>query len=97
MAAPLGNQNYNTGKRWRDAINRALESRSRSEGIQALELLAEKLLVKCDEGDLQALKELGDRVDGKAMQSMELGGPNGGPLQFAEVKRTVVDPRDTDS
>ena len=37
--------------------------------------LAEKLLSACDAGDLAALKELGDRLDGKANQS--ISGPDG--------------------
>lgn len=95
--AQPGNQNAANGKKWRAAIDRALAERSRIAQKEALDLLAEKLLAKCDEGDLQALKELGDRVDGKAGQSMEIGGLGGGPLQFQEVVRKVVDPRDSDA
>jgi hypothetical protein len=51
-----------------------LAERSRIAQKEALDLLAERLLSKCDEGDLQALKELGDRVDGRANQAVELGG-----------------------
>lgn len=69
--APVGNQNAAKGKRWADAIDRALAARSKVEGIQALDALAEKLLTLADEGDLGALKELGDRLDGKAAQSIE--------------------------
>ena len=75
MAAPLGNQNAVKGKRWAQAIERALERRSRREQIDALDRLAEKLLSVCDAGDLAALKELGDRLDGKANQS--ISGPDG--------------------
>jgi hypothetical protein len=69
--APLGNQNAVKGKRWADAIDRALAKRCKGDGIKALDELAEKLLQKCDEADLPALKELGDRIDGKAMQAVE--------------------------
>lgn len=67
-----GNQNAANGKRWQAAILRALEARSRIAQKEALDLLAEKLLSKCDEADLQALKELGDRVDGKPSQEMDV-------------------------
>ncbi len=56
------------GKRWLQAINRALDKRSKAAGIEALDALAEKLLAACDAGDLGALKELGDRLDGRPAQ-----------------------------
>lgn len=78
MAAPKGNQNAVKGNRWADAINRALEKRSRVAQVEAIDELAERLLEKCDEGDMTALKELGDRLDGKAHQS--ISGPGGGNI-----------------
>ena len=77
MAAAIGNQYAAKSKRWSMAIERALEKRSRVAQVEALDDLAEKLLAKCDEGDLTALKELGDRLDGKPTQSTELSGPDG--------------------
>lgn len=62
----VGNQNARKGRVWTQAIERALEKRSRADQIEALDVLAEKLLAKCDEGDLGALRELGDRLEGKA-------------------------------
>lgn len=91
MAAPLGNQNGIKGTRWRDAIDRALGMRSRREGIEALDALAEKLLSLADQGDLGALKELGDRLDGKAPQAIT--GAEGGPLQIQTIERRIVDPQ----
>ena len=76
MAAPKGNQNAAKAKVWTAAIERALDKRGLSR-IEALSNLAEKLLIKCDEGDMSALKELGDRLEGKAMQSMEVSGDYG--------------------
>lgn len=84
MGAPLGNQNNVKGGRWKAAIDRALEKRSRAKQIEALDELAEKLLAACDSGDLQALKELGDRLDGKATQAIT--GAGGGPLVVEIVK-----------
>jgi hypothetical protein len=69
MGAPVGNQNAARAKLWTAAIMRALEARSsRLEQKNALDALAEKLLQQCDEGDMTALKELGDRIEGKAAQ-----------------------------
>lgn len=77
---PLG---PNIHKPWRDAINRALARRASGEGHpQALERLASKLLDACETGDLGALKELGDRQDGKpAQQQIHTGDEAGGPVK----------------
>ena len=68
--APQGNQNAAKAKVWTAAIQRALAERSRLSQKEALDALAEKLLAKCEEGDLTALKELGDRLEGKAAQTL---------------------------
>ena len=46
--------------------------------VEALDVLAETLLTKCDEGDVTALKELGDRLEGKPAQAIT--GADGGDL-----------------
>lgn len=90
MAAPQGNQNAAKAKVWSAAIQRALDKRGVSR-IEALDALAEKLLGKCDEGDLGALKELGDRLDGKPAQAVTLGGDADQPLETRVTVR-YVDP-----
>ena len=95
MGAPLGNQNYLKGRRWRDAIDRALAKRSAASGIESLDELAEKLLTLADEGDLQAMKELGDRLDGKPSQALDLGSDPDRPL-VQKIVREIVRPPNTD-
>lgn len=77
MAAPKGNKNAAKAKVWTAAIERALDKRGTSR-IKALDALAEKLLVLADSGDLAALKELGDRLEGKPAQAIT--GPEGREL-----------------
>jgi hypothetical protein len=77
MGAPVGNQNASKAKVWSAAINRALEKRGVSRA-EALDALAGKLLDLADGGDLAALRELGDRLEGKAAQTIQ--GPEGEPL-----------------
>lgn len=69
-------------RRWSAAIERALDKRAGGDGQSHKELdkLAEKLLANCDTGDLAALKELGDRLDGKPKQQMELTGDKNNPI-----------------
>lgn len=96
MAAPQGNQFAVKAKRWSQAIDRALAARSRKDQIDALDQLAEKLLAKCDEGDMTALKELGDRLEGKAAQAVTVLGDEDQPLVHKLV-REIVRPNNTGS
>lgn len=74
MGAPIGNKNAVKNKPWAEALNRALLA----EDGKKLRSLAEKLIAKAEEGDVTALKEIGDRMDGKPNQSVS--GPDGEPL-----------------
>ena len=89
MAAPLGNQNAAKAKMWSAAINRALEKRAGGDKIKALDALAEKLLAACESGDLPALKELGDRLEGKPGQSIDLGSDPDRPV-LQKIVREIV-------
>lgn len=84
MAAPLGNKNAVKNKPWSDAINRALLA----ENGRKLRLLADKLIERALEGDIPALKEVGDRMEGKAAQA--LCGPDGGAIQIEKIERVIV-------
>ncbi len=74
MGAPVGNQNAAKAKVWHAAIMRALKKRSKTDQLEALDDIADKLIEACATGDLPALKELGDRLDGKASQPLEHSG-----------------------
>ena len=66
--APKGNNNSNKDNRlWRNTIQRAIKQGD----PDRLRRIAEKLLDKAEEGDLGALKELGDRIDGKTTQQVD--------------------------
>lgn len=84
MGAPIGNKNAAKAKVWHGAIVRALERRTaaRADGKLEIDVLAEKLLDAIGTGDLPALKELGDRLDGKPAQMLiHNGDEDGGPVQ----------------
>ena len=42
--------------------------------------IAEKLMDMAEEGDMAAIREMGDRVDGKPAQQIIASGPNGGAI-----------------
>lgn len=54
-------------KPWRDALDRAI---AQSDG-QKLRKMADALIKRALQGDVPALKEIGDRLDGKAIQQVE--------------------------
>jgi len=80
--APKGNDNASKGSMWARAINKALANRSKTDAFGEMVELAEQLLVKCSDGDLGALKELGDRQDGKPAQSITHAGDKDNPLEM---------------
>jgi hypothetical protein len=71
MGAPVGNQNGAKGRQWSEAVKRAIRAKYGKEWDEALQDLASKLVDAADGGDLQALKEVGDRLDGKPNQTVD--------------------------
>lgn len=78
MAAAQGNQYAAKAKQWQMAIERALDKRGAADRREALDELAGVLLNKAAEGDMAALKEIGDRLDGKPAQT--IAGDSDAPL-----------------
>lgn len=91
MGAPVGNRNAANARLWKAAIERALERRGGGDKVRALDDLAEKLLKNCDEGELGALRELGDRLDGKPAQTIQ-GDPENPLHLIGRIERCIVDP-----
>jgi hypothetical protein len=81
VGAPLGNQNAAKGRLFKSAVAAALQEKSRVDQKDALQSIANKLIELASSGDLQAIKEIADRLDGKPKQQTELSGPDGGPVE----------------
>jgi hypothetical protein len=93
MGAPVGNQNSCSDNRlWANTIRRAIAQSD----PERLRRIAEALLNKAEEGDLQAMKELGDRVDGKPAQSIAVGNEPGQEF-VTKIVREIVHAHDPDS
>jgi|ERR1041384_4839141 hypothetical protein len=96
MAAPggqPGNQNGKNKKIWSDAIKRALEKIQAgygTEGVKMLDVAAEALVRKAIEGDVTALKELGDRIEGKAVQPTSHVDDDGNTIPIAVAIQFVT-------
>jgi len=86
VGAPIGNTNSSKEKRiWGNIIRKL----AIQEDYKRLHAMAEKLYEKAAEGDLGAIKEVGDRLDGKAIATTELTGLDGSDLPLSIGLRFV--------
>lgn len=72
-------------KLWTDAIRIAALEAFEGGDVKKLRKAAEKLVELALNGDIAALKEMGDRLEGKPTQRVEATGEGGGPIQTEEV------------
>lgn len=72
MAKAIGGQPGNTNavknRPWRQALDRAIKRDTRG----LLDKAAEEVLLAASTGDMAAIKELGDRLDGRPRQAVEV-------------------------
>jgi hypothetical protein len=78
--APVGNTNAVKPKVWSDALRKAIVQG------QNLDLLAHALVEKALAGDITALKELGDRLEGKATQQVDQKTEHSGEVTYTWKK-----------
>jgi hypothetical protein len=73
-----GNNNAAKGKRWFEAIDKALkqytDKKRHIEAGQALDRIAKLVVREALDGSFWAIEEIGDRLDGKAAQSINITG-----------------------
>lgn len=95
MAAPKhpNPPGWKSEKPWRDAIMIAVKREvARGANARRLSALADKLVAVALEGDIGALKEIGDRLDGKPTQGVNFAGQ----LEVGRIEREIIDAADTD-
>ena len=91
VGAPFGNTNSNKNNRiWANTIRKL----AIQEDYKRIHVIAEKLFEKAAEGDLGAMKEVGDRLDGKAIATQELTGADGKDLPIG-IGISFVKPDDS--
>jgi len=56
-----------------------MELAAAGENMMALREIAKVHIAKCKEGDMRAIKELGDRLDGRPAQILDLSDPDSNP------------------
>ncbi len=72
MAAPVGNKNAAKAKVWEQALKRALARLSNESVDKGLDLIADQVVSAAVSGDMVAIKEVAERMDGKAVATTEL-------------------------
>ena len=82
--APIGNKNAAKPNRlWGDAIRRAIAQND----SEKLRKAADALVKAAENGDVAALRELGDRLDGKAPQQITVSGDADEPLRIVHESK----------
>jgi hypothetical protein len=83
-------------KAWRDALRIAVlrdvdwDEKPKTK----LDELANSLIDAAKGGDISALKELGDRLDGKPSQALVGGDEDDNPIRtITEIRTTIIDPK----
>lgn len=65
---------------WSGMIKEAMEE-SYGDNKTIKELMAKSLVKEGLKGNVQAMKEIGDRLEGRPKQSLEMGGIDGKPIE----------------
>lgn len=92
--APLGNKNAAKAKRWQDALNKALARFETEDGKikagEALDKIAETVVMQALAGSKDAWQEIGNRLDGKVPQAI-VGDDSADPISIREILIRGVD------
>jgi hypothetical protein len=75
VGAPIGNKNATKNKPFLDAMRRAL-----AQNPQKIGRIVDKVLDQAEAGEAWAVKEVADRLDGKAVQATTLEDADGNSI-----------------
>ena len=84
--APLGNDNRAKGKMFYDALRKALV-----QNPHRLDKITDTLITAAEAGEAWAVKEIMDRMDGKAVQVTQMENADGTPL-LAGIQVSFIKP-----
>jgi hypothetical protein len=88
MAAPIGNTNAVKGKMFYDKLRKRL-----TQEPHRLERIVNELITQAEQGEAWAVKEVIDRLDGKAVQTTEMQNSDGTPI-LSGIQVMFVKPND---
>jgi len=81
---PSGGQIGNTNQQVRGAFA-AMLRRKVTQNPKKLEAIVDNLLTLAEAGESWAVRELSDRLDGKAIAAVEMSGPDGNPIEVEQA------------
>lgn len=87
MAAPIGNTNAIKGKMFYDKLRKRL-----TQEPHRLERIVNELITQAEQGESWAVKEVIDRLDGKAVQTTEMQNSDGTPI-LSGIQVMFVNPQ----
>lgn len=82
-----GNQNGKKNKMFYDRIQKHL-----IQNPHKLEKIVETLVQEAQNGEPWAVKEIMDRVDGKAVQATEISGTDGNAIEISQIEFVIKRP-----
>ena len=88
VGAPIGNQNGKKGKLFYNQLRKALVQ----EDSRKLRTIADRLVDAAEQGEPWAIKEVIDRVDGKAVQATEISGVDGEAIELKQIEFIIKRP-----
>jgi hypothetical protein len=88
VGAPIGNNNNKKGKLFYNQLRVALVQ----EDSRKLRTIAQKLVDAAEQGEPWAIKEVIDRVDGKAVQATEISGVDGEAIELKQIEFIIKRP-----
>jgi len=75
-------------KPYREALR--MELAAAGDNMKKLREIAKVHIARCEAGDMQAIKELADRLDGRPAQILDHSGPEGRPIERIVVEIVPV-------
>lgn len=85
MGAPLGNKNNTKNQYWSDALRKHI-----AQNPTELAEAAQALFNKAKDGDVAAIREIGDRLEGKPAQ-MIIGDSDNPLTLINRIERVLID------
>ena len=89
MGAPIGARNRSAQKPWEDVVKRAVLA---GDG-KKLRAMADKVIDMAIEGDIQAIKEIAQRLDGMPRQQVAIEGELGLNMKLADILVSLASPK----
>lgn len=80
---------------WRDAVRKAahelrdIGNDGKPKKVKALSLMARSLVKRGLDGDVAAVREIGDRLDGRAVQAVEIAVP----VAITRIEHHIIAPK----